>query len=240
MYLQVANYALLDSETLALLGGGWPNFKHAFVRMMIETGKDFSLRSVVQVSVVGPPLPAADDELDLLDDEDEIDDAPLRKRHSLAASAGEAQSVTMGAPMPPRRQTMLEMVQRFGGMRSWESSDHPVVVFKMSPLGHGVDGVDLLTLNQAFVNNYIDHPLRQELEASGIDFAKDWNKVRWCDREREMKRALNCLRQPRCLIGVEYSNIRLQTSCACVRGAGLLLGVVAANERRRREAPARA
>ena len=75
------------------------------------------------------------------------------------------------------RQTTLEMAERFGGMRSWESSDHPVVVFKVDPMMGGVDGVDLLSLNSSYVERYIDRALRAELEASGIDFAKDWSKI---------------------------------------------------------------
>jgi hypothetical protein len=212
----VANYALLDGNTLALLGGGWPHFKHAFVRMMVETGKDFSQRSVAQVPGVGPPPPVAADDDDpaeageagaggggerrrgaaaadaggqaegsglepLSDDFEDLPPVapPLLKRHSSSTSADEAQRVAAAAPTPLRRQTTLEMAARFGSMLSWEASDHPVVVFKMSPRGDGsVDGVDLLSLNPALVETYIDRALRLELEASGLDFAKDWNKVR--------------------------------------------------------------
>lgn len=208
----VEAYPLLDGGTLAMLGGGWPTFKHSFVRLMIETARDFSLRSVAQVAIVGPPPPAkqeqaqgaaaavalgeggaaeagvGDSEGALLEggneDGDEFDDlppppvgaVPLLRRTSSSLEE-EAQRVAAAAPAPLQRETTLEMAARFGGMRSWESSDHPIVLFKLEPRDASVSGVDLMSLNSSFVDRYLDRQLRAELEASGIDFKKDWTKI---------------------------------------------------------------
>ena len=222
----VSAYPLLDGNTLAMLGGGWPFFKHAFIHMSIETAKDFGLRSVAQVSKVGPPPPpkaakgaaslrdheataaggggavgggggggsgaagggggggdAAEGGDDFVDDFDDFDEddmppvpAPLLKRSSSSAT-DEHHQVQAAAPLTLTRQTTLEMAARFGGMRSWESSDHPVVLFRLDPRTTEVDGVDLLSLNQSYVDQYIDRALRQELETQNIDFGKDWSKI---------------------------------------------------------------
>ena len=203
----VSSYELLDANTLAMLGGGWPFFKHAFLSLLIETGKDFSLRSVEQVACVGPPPPAkeardpnlkpaaeggvggggaaeggpverlAEDDFDEDDMPPPAAAAPLLTRHSSSGHSEEVERVAAAAPQGITRQTTLELMARFGGMRSWESSDHPIVLFKMDPRTMGVAGVDLLSLNKQFVDGYIERDLKYELEASGIDFSKDWAKI---------------------------------------------------------------
>lgn len=200
--IQVEKYALLDGNLLASLGGGWPEFKHAFVRMMVETGKDFTLRSVAQVSGVGPlpriealsvggsdgalasdgasstsGLAAASTSLSSNGGMDlSLGPPPLLRRHSSSSSIDEARRVSAGSPAPLR---LLEMASRFENMRSWEDTDHPIVLFKMSPYGESnVDGVDLMSLNPALANEYISSSLQSELELQKINFAKDWNQVK--------------------------------------------------------------
>jgi hypothetical protein len=53
---------------------------------------------------------------------------------------------------------------------SREDSDHPIVAFKLSGyLGvGGVDGLEILTLNPSYINQYFDNNLKQILTESGI------------------------------------------------------------------------
>ena len=54
----VGHYQLLDGGLLEQMGRddrGWKVWKESFVKLLIETGRDFSLRSVAQVDGVGPP-----------------------------------------------------------------------------------------------------------------------------------------------------------------------------------------
>ena len=44
------------------------------------------------------------------------------------------------------------MAARFESMLSWEHSDHPVAVWNVPPSGHGVDGVNILTLNEHYAD----------------------------------------------------------------------------------------
>ena len=60
-------------------------------------------------------------------------------------------------------------------MISWENSDHPVAVWYTGP--NGVDGVDVLTLNPAFVNEYLNDNLRNQLRGHGVDIGRDWSKL---------------------------------------------------------------
>ena len=40
-------------------------------------------------------------------------------------------------------------------MLSWEHSDHPVAVWNVPPSGQGVDGVNILTLNEHFADECV-------------------------------------------------------------------------------------
>jgi hypothetical protein len=52
--------------------------------------------------------------------------------------------------------------QRFSSMLSWENSDHPVVLFYVSPT-HEVGGVDVLSLNSRYVDQFLNRALRDTL-----------------------------------------------------------------------------
>jgi MoxR-like ATPase len=74
-----------------------------------------------------------------------------------------------------------QMADRFEQMHSWEDSKHPIVVFKQNgPAQYGVpdvSGVDVLSLNPRFCDDYINREMQQALEANGIVFNKDWGKL---------------------------------------------------------------
>ena len=62
-------------------------------------------------------------------------------------------------------------------MVSWEQSDHPVAVWKLNFGGTGVDGVDILSMNPAFVAQYLNDNLRHILRGHGMEFDRDWTKL---------------------------------------------------------------
>lgn len=41
----------------------------------------------------------------------------------------------------------------------------------------GIDGLEILTLNPNYINQYFDNNLKQILTQSGFNFAKDWSKM---------------------------------------------------------------
>ena len=94
----------------------------------------------------------------------------------------QAQRVAAGAPIDGlTRQTSTEMAARFGGMRSWQDNDHPIVLFRMEPGLSQVAGVDIMSLNRdarsEYITRYISPDLKNLLEECGIDFDKDWEKI---------------------------------------------------------------
>jgi hypothetical protein len=78
----------------------------------------------------------------------------------------------------------MQIADRFEQMHSWEDSKHPIVVFKQAPhngtyggYGGGVDGVDILSLNPRFCDEYISREMQRALDEQGLKLDKDWGKL---------------------------------------------------------------
>jgi hypothetical protein len=187
-FAMLSSYELMNNGILDQMEG-LEKFRHVFLHLLVETSKDFSLRSVAQVPDIGPPPNAADAtggllqdapavnisslQTVLLDADENISAAPPPPRRLVRQTSSELRQATLAAEAeaPHRlvRQTSEEMVARFQTMISWEQSDHPIVSFKRSAYG-GVEGVDILSLNPQYVNRYINGSLKANLEASGFNF----------------------------------------------------------------------
>ena len=135
-------------------------FKDSFVKMLIATAKDFSTRSV----------PAGDQRC--TDNGDEDDGAPMQRTPS-----GNDVLARSNSDGGLRRQNSLQNAHRFDSMISWEQSDHPVAVWKLHFGGVGVDGVDILSMNPAFVAQHLNDNLRHILRGHGLEFDRDWKKL---------------------------------------------------------------
>lgn len=159
--------------------------KHVFVRLLIETSKDFSLRSVPQHDRVGPLDP--DD--GTFDSKGEEKSGMLSREESggrLSREGSGGGSLSMeredsftrfgwreavrvaSASLPPSNLTAManELVSRFDKMGRWEESEHPVVLFKMaSPSMHDeVTGLEILALHRQHVDKFIHGELRLSLQ----------------------------------------------------------------------------
>ena len=136
-------------------------FKDSFVKMLIATAKDFSTRSVA----AGAQAPT----------ESDVDDGAPMQRTPSGNVILTRQGSDVGAAL--QRQQSAENVHRFDSMISWEQSDHPVAVWKLNFGGMGVDGVDILSMNPAFVQQYLNDNLRHILRGHGMEFDRDWKKL---------------------------------------------------------------
>ncbi len=120
--------------------GGIEKFKGVFVNLLIETSADFSLRSVPQLTVVGPLNGSRDicgesniDDLMNLSEKDllsQLPPQPAALKRSKSAEMRDAE-LEANALNPPvwARQTSEEVAKRFSSMISWEDSDHPIALF---------------------------------------------------------------------------------------------------------------
>jgi MoxR-like ATPase len=180
---QIMNWQLEDLAPI------WHNdFKHSFVHLLIATSKDFSTRSV----------PQGDQRRLEVEDQEEDTGAELARTKSgsggLARQGSAARDATHAlqqgavdggaAPLVAlRRVDSREGANRFDSMTSWENSDHPIAVWLMADDGYGVDGVNILSLNPRFVDEFINRSLKEALGPGGvcyppIEFNRNWNKLK--------------------------------------------------------------
>ena len=75
--------------------------------------------------------------------------------------------VNRAATEPLVRVDTGEMVDRFANMLSWENSEHPICLFA-SGMGDEVQGIQVMSLNPRFLDNYIKRDLQQSLEQQGL------------------------------------------------------------------------
>ena len=201
MNYQFTSYStcFFTSDPLLDTFEGMEHWRSIFLHLLIETSKDFSLRSVQQIAGVGPPADALDVSGSLFKDIqvpvlNEIKEDNLVAGSSSSAAAGpptnapklirsnsselRRANVMASAQAPPAlvRMSSEEMVQRFQSMVSWEQSDHPIVIFKLKFDGTA-EGVDMLSLNPQYSSQYIKGNLMQLLENMGINFHRDWSSI---------------------------------------------------------------
>jgi hypothetical protein len=110
--------------------------------------------------------------------EDDMPPAPTLVKQSSSTSLQEAvQQAEAAAPPALVRQTSAELARRFQTMISWEQSDHPIVVFKMDGFSGTVAGLDIMSMNPSYLQQYIDGQLRTAIETNQIELARDWEKI---------------------------------------------------------------
>ncbi|KNC55646.1 uncharacterized protein AMSG_01915 [Thecamonas trahens ATCC 50062] len=173
-FLRLTNYAVFSSAVLQSTQG-LERLKHVFMSLLIETSKDFSLRSVPQVEVIGynVPTPVGGDAAvpGRIAFPDNDDAAPATS--SSASPVGPPPA----NPTSPTAADAERAAARFSRMTSWETSDHPLVLFYQSAHSMEVSGLDILSLNPEFTHTFFEHALQQALSHNGLDFAKDWKKL---------------------------------------------------------------
>ena len=187
MFKYVTEWALINSPVNQAFTQS--NFKHSFVRLLIATARDFASRSVPQVNQVrlldagtaGRALNRTPSGRPMVGRSMSGED-PSTEDYLGASEANHVMregSLDGGPPpaQPLRPQDAREAANRFQSMISWENSDHPVAVWYVPSSGHGVDGVDVLTLNDEFVDEFLDANLRTQLRGHGVDVNRDWSKL---------------------------------------------------------------
>lgn len=180
-FSSLEKYPLFQGGVLTYIQG-LENFKSVFVRLLIETSTDFSLRSVPQIECVGPlggSKSLSGEDLNDMVVSDVVDDLPMPPMlRGVSSELRRAeQEVTSLSPPVMVRQTSEELANRFRNMISWEESDHPIVVFNMNDLYGEVSGVDILSLQSQYIDNFINGELRASLQENSIDFNRDWSLI---------------------------------------------------------------
>jgi hypothetical protein len=187
-FTALQDYPLLQGGVLSYVQG-LEHFKEIFIKLLIETSKDFSLRSVPQLHVVGPPSDSVSIVAEVAEaaaaassagglDMDGIPLLPPTMRRERSAELRNAEmTADYVAPAVAVRQSSEEVVARFRNMISWEQSEHPIVAFKMDSTGRGVSGMDIISLNRAFLAQHIPQGLMQVLEANRFQFDRDWSTI---------------------------------------------------------------
>jgi len=147
-FYYVSQYPLLSE---GILGDtqGLSTFKHTFLTLLVETSRDFSLRSLAQINLLG------------------VGDRP--------SGSGEVNQTFANLDQLPMENQIV--IERFQNLLSWESSEHPVVLFKQDEVTDEVSGVAILSLNPHFLSKYISGELKDALEANFVKFDYNWEKL---------------------------------------------------------------
>ena len=193
-FTALQEYPLTQGGILASIEG-LENFKEVFVKLLVETSKDFSLRSVPQLKVVGPP-PSSEyaianelnknelDRKDVTSTAISVSDGlpplpPSMKREKSAELTQAEFSASRLEPPSSIRQSSEEIAARFKNMMSWEQSEHPIVAFKMDDRGGGgISGVDIISLNRSYLSRHMPQDLIESLEANKFEFNRDWASIK--------------------------------------------------------------
>lgn len=111
---------------------GLQTLRYKFARLLVETGKDFSLRSVHQLMDVGITADEYKLEHRTSSNNEPGGDlfrspstGPLELRREKSSEVRRAEEEA-ASRAPLVRHSSDEMVDRFHGMKSWEDSDHPI------------------------------------------------------------------------------------------------------------------
>jgi hypothetical protein len=146
------------------LSEGLETLRDVFVGLLVETSKDFSLRSVPRAanSVVGGAavnMPPAAPRLQ------RSASSEIREREAELARPALVGALSEG------------IADRFAKMRSWEDTEHPIVLWYNGQRSEEVEGLDILSLNPRFLDRWINPALKDVLRANAIDFDFDWKKM---------------------------------------------------------------
>ena len=154
-------------------------FKHVFVQLLVATSVDFAARNVPREH---PP-----------DGPARVIRQHSRERRAVGSRLGEPEAEGEGVGGPPpviRRQSSesRRMVDRFASMKTWEQSDHPIVIF-LSEYGDEVSGLEVLSLNEQFLSRFVPRNMQQVLQQNGMDLSSDWSQLK---QERALKIVRAC------------------------------------------------
>ena len=154
------------------------SFKKTFCKLLIEVSKDFSLRSVPRNRQFGAAHKLA---------RDSSGGGPPRRisvRRAGSAEVTRLRRHTAGPPPPAPpmlvREHSLEALDRFCGMRTWEDTEHPVVLFYVNHVG-ACQGIDIMALNKNYTSRFISGDLQRtltDISNKELDFNKDWSKMK--------------------------------------------------------------
>eukprot|EP00750_Incisomonas_marina_P010789 INCI16307.8.p1 GENE.INCI16307.8~~INCI16307.8.p1 ORF type:complete len:4556 (+),score=887.02 INCI16307.8:48-13670(+) len=165
-------------------------FRDRFLRLVIETTRDFAMRAVPR----GRQYMAAA----ITDAEDDAGGAPPLKppllRRSSSSNGPREPGLTRQLSNELHRQRVAHAVDdelvgeqirdgaaRFERMANWEDTDHPVAILypeNRNPQETG--GLDVFALNRSFTSRFIDRNMAASLadmSKNGIKLDKDWSKM---------------------------------------------------------------
>ena len=170
-------------------------FKHVCIDLLLATAADFTTRNVPRPDkmyaadedlpeelvrtvsgrvVVNPDAKSGAGMVRVLSD---LSAGDRTNSSNVSGNAMADAMVEAAANEPLVRANTGEMVDRFAHMLSWENSEHPICVFK-SGFGDTVNGIEVLSLNPRFLDQYIDRGLKQALETQQLELSKDWTKLK--------------------------------------------------------------
>jgi len=182
---------------------GLENLREVFTRLLIETSQDFTLRAVPRGKQYGAAsatendrdaknarmlrmLPAA------MAAEMEVERARVAMQQAIGQQQREWERPVLRREPSHRelhehlldnvapiltRQLSNELAERFSAMKSWEDTEHPVVLFYTSLPGQPVEGIDILSLNPRFLDRYISRDMGNVLKHNGVELDKDWREL---------------------------------------------------------------
>jgi hypothetical protein len=142
------------------LSDGLERLRHVFVALLVETSKEFALRNVPRVADAARDLGAA-----AMAAAAPMPDVMPRLQRSASSEARERERLLLQAPALVRELSQGAALERFSNMRSWEDSEHPIVMWYEGRAYEGeVEGLDILSLNPRFLDRYIDRALNENLK----------------------------------------------------------------------------
>lgn len=194
------SWNMMNVALLQCFDQGLKHFKHVFVRLLIETSRDFALRQVpkqmtfVEASPLAMLVPQAlarsrsqwDSQgvagpLSLQRETSREGNRPtLERQRSHQHAAG-----TQNQAVEPEAQVEASgvgrigadsYVERFDQMPSWETCVHPIASFKKAE-GGTIFGCNIMSLHKDFLPRFIDRDLENSLNLNDMKLEKDWTKV---------------------------------------------------------------
>eukprot|EP00397_Hematodinium_sp_SG-2012_P000011 GEMP01000011.1.p1 GENE.GEMP01000011.1~~GEMP01000011.1.p1 ORF type:complete len:5020 (+),score=1237.73 GEMP01000011.1:156-15215(+) len=226
-FKRVLDFPILSLELSVVIG--MPTLRHYFCRLLVETSQGFSLRQVPKMEISierigedaarelrsspshlsreqssGQFALGATPSRTLSRENSFLTNSPKMSSSTLLRSATtEAAQEAGGAG----RVDAENYIHRFNQMASWESTDHPVTLFKYNGVGPSapVVGIDLIALNKdLIIQRYLNDQLVKCLLDNQIQVTRDWanvtspeaiNLIRFCKGLGELPRDHSLMHQ---------------------------------------------
>jgi energy-coupling factor transporter ATP-binding protein EcfA2 len=172
------NYPIFSGVVLATTPG-LENLKDSFTSLLIETSRDFTLRSVPRDNQYGYK---ARKNIQVKRNDKAKNQQPnarltLQRIPSTELREAELSFPPVNSPLL-LRELSDDLVDRMNSMRSWSDSTHPICLFYMSNRGEYVEGLDVLSLNPRFLDSYINNDMKAALIHNRIQLDRDWNELK--------------------------------------------------------------